>query len=509
LIGGTTLLACAGVLALGLLVGGSWAAAQDDATVAGALVRHGWPVFVGPAWWSVLAVAGVGLLLVASAAALVPDVDPAGVLRRGWVVAKAGPHRTSARILRAVVLLAAGVLAVLRPLAAAALAGALAGCWLTLQGVHELAVATQGERDDDATVRRPARRVAAPLGAGALALLVLVVTWGAIPPSTASVSQVALGTVTGRAQTCNGYAALCDRRYPDVAYAASHNAMSMATDPSWFIPEQGRSVVDQLDHGVRAMLLDVWPGFPTTQGRVATARSAYADGRAQLERELGSEVVAAGLRVVDAVSDPTPAGPKALYLCHGLCELGATPFQPEMAAVKTWLDTHPDEVLTVIVEDHAPAAEIGAALVASGLADYAAAPPPADGMWPTLRQMITSGKRLYVLLEQGQGGADHPWLANAYQRLVQETPYTAPTLADLRTCTPNRGPRDAPLLLVNHWLSGFAQLVSSARQANAASVLGPRLQLCRTQRQLPNIVAVNYADIGDLETVVRVLNGVG
>jgi hypothetical protein len=40
-------------------------------------------------------------------------------------------------------------------------------------------------------------------------------------------------------------------------------------------------------------------------------------------------------------------------------------------------------------------------------------------------------------------------------------------------------------------------------------VLGHRAQLCRTGRQLPNYIAVNYADIGDLQTAVRQLNGVG
>jgi len=123
--------------------------------------------------------------------------------------------------------------------------------------------------------------------------------------------------------------------------------------------------------------------------------------------------------------------------------------------------------------------------------------------------MITSGPRLYVLLERSDGGTVYPWMANAYQHLAQETPYTAPTLADLQTCEPNRGRADAPLLLMNHWLSGFGQLVSSARRANAASVLGARAELCRSRRQLPTFLAVNYADIGDVDAVVRSLNGVG
>jgi hypothetical protein len=509
LVAGVALLGLTGLLAMLLLLGALWSGSQDDGTLRGALIRHGWPVVVGPIWWSVLGIGAVGLLLTASAAALVPDVDPAAVLRRGRALAAGRPGSETGQVVRAAVLIVAGAAVVVRPGLVLAAAGVLAGIWLVLYGVHELGAATGADvpaRGPGATPGRSGLRVGVPLGASALVALVLLATWGALPPVAASAASS--GVVTGRGEICNGHAELCDRRCPDVAYAASHNSMATATDPTWFIPEQGHSITGQLDDGVRALLIDVWPGYPTTQNRVATARSAYAEAKAQLERELGPEVVAAGLRVVDAVSDPTPAGPETLYLCHGLCEIGATAFQPEMASVRAWLDTHPDEILTVVIEDYVDAGRIGAALEASGLASYAAAPPDAGAPWPTLREMITSGKRLYVLLENGTRTDRYPWLANAYQRLLQETPYTAPTPADLATCKPNRGRADAPLLLMNHWLTGFDQLVSNARRANAAAVLGTRAELCRTERRLPTFVAVNYTDLGDLRAVVRKLNGV-
>ena len=110
--------------------------------------------------------------------------------------------------------------------------------------------------------------------------------------------------------------------------------------------------------------------------------------------------------------------------------------------------------MTIDIEDHVRADAIGSALTTSGLADYAATPPAPGQAWPTLRQMITSGRRLIVMLEGGNGGTAYPWLVNAYQRLLQETPYTAATVADLSSCKPNRGTPQAPLLLMNHWLSG-------------------------------------------------------
>ena len=62
---------------------------------------------------------------------------------------------------------------------------------------------------------------------------------------------------------------------------------------------------------------------------------------------------------------------------------------------------------------------------------------------------------------------------------------------------------------MNHWLFGFRSLVTDARQVNTLAVLGGRVQKCRAERQLPNFVSVNYADIGDLLQVVKDLNGVG
>jgi hypothetical protein len=90
---------------------------------------------------------------------------------------------------------------------------------------------------------------------------------------------------------------------------------------------------------------------------------------------------------------------------------------------------------------------------------------------------------------------------------VQDTPYENPTVADL-SCLLERGSPTDPILLVNHWLGGFTSLVTDARTVNARAVLLPELQRCARERgQLPNFVAVNYYDQGDLFPVIDTLNG--
>jgi hypothetical protein len=283
--------------------------------------------------------------------------------------------------------------------------------------------------------------------------------------------------------------------------------MAVAGQPGWFLGEQGLSILGQLDSGVRALLIDVWPGQARVDGRVATAPGSHAEAEAQARAELGPAVVDAGLRVFDTLADPRTAGPPGLFLCHGLCEIGATDFPAAMGEVRAWLDTNPDETLTIIIEAHAPAADTGADLTASGLAAYAYQPAP-EGPWPTLREMITSGHRLVVMQERGSGAPAYPWLLDGYGRYLQETPFTFRSAAEF-SCAPNRGSPTAPLLLLNHWLVGFGSLVTGARAVNSLDVLGGRAEQCRDERQLPNFVAVNYSDIGDVHEVVRRLNGVG
>lgn len=174
--------------------------------------------------------------------------------------------------------------------------------------------------------------------------------------------------------------------------------------------------------------------------------------------------------------------------------------------VRWWMQAHPREVVTLFIEDAVSPADTAAVMDQTGLLRYVHTP-VADQPWPTLEQMIDSGHRLVVLAENRGGGAQHPWLLQGFD-WVQDTPYTNPTAADL-SCDLDRGAADDPLLLINHWLSGFDALVSNARQVNAAAVLGPYVERCRRERgQIPNFVAVNYVDQGDLYSVVDRLNGV-
>ena len=66
----------------------------------------------------------------------------------------------------------------------------------------------------------------------------------------------------------------------------------------------------------------------------------------------------------------------------------------------------------------------------------------------------------------------------------------------------------APLLLVNHWLNRFHARIRDSKEVNAYKVLGPRLKACESERSMiPNFVAINFYNYGDLFKAVAELNG--
>lgn len=327
----------------------------------------------------------------------------------------------------------------------------------------------------------------------------LAVTLGIV---TAIVSVAATGDrpAAAKTSTCNGYAALCGRRYDQVAFAGTHNSMNTAAD-HFVVPEQERSISQQLDGGIRAFLIDVYTGTPTT-GHVCTDPTPLKVD--QIRNEQGQAALDQLLAIRNAQCPPAGGPTASLYLCHGFCELGATRFSRALATYRTFLRSHPNDVVTLILEDYSPAADIARAFRDAGLASEMVKHEPGKP-WPTLAQMKQRGTRLVVFL-QNQGGAA-PGLLDAF-REMGETPYEFHTAAEL-SCAPNRGPAQSlHLFLLNHWIDADNKRAAAAA-VNKYDVLDARAKQCEAQRgHIPNFVAVDFAEVGDLLRVVDDLNGV-
>jgi hypothetical protein len=290
-------------------------------------------------------------------------------------------------------------------------------------------------------------------------LLVLVALVSNACSSESSTSAADAGTDDGGAldPKCNGHEQLCARRFDDVAFPMTHNAMSNA-EAGWSIPNQNFGITRQLDDGIRGLMLDTYDE----------------DG--------------------------------ALLLCHVLCGLGSQPLVDGLGEIKAFLDANPSEVVSIIFENYITQAQTAGAFDESGLIDFVYAH-EVGAPWPTLEELIDANTRLVVFQEKLPQEVEFPWLMNVWDH-AGETDFSFAAPEDF-DCDPNRGDPSNPLFLLNHFLTtavgGDPEL---AEMVNYDPLFIDRARQCEEERNaLPNFVAVDFYDIGDLFDVVDALNG--
>jgi hypothetical protein len=304
---------------------------------------------------------------------------------------------------------------------------------------------------------------------------------------------------------CNGAADLCERRLDEVSLATTHNSMNSAVD-GFSYPSQGRGIDAQLEDGVRGFLVDAYLGSVRTAGTEQVVYTELSDRQlTQAVKAIGDKPAQHALRLRKEAGPPDRDAPREVYLCHQFCELGAVLLSD---VVETWgrfLEEHPSDVLVVVIQDELPPEELVPLLEASGLDRYVATIDPSIQL-PTLGSMVESDRRLVIGLENGDLG---PAIPNVYESgLLQEVPYKYSSLSQLEdenSCRPHRGDDDAPLFLLNHWISPPSPELAS--EANAEDVLLPRAERCAADRgQRVNLVAVDFYESGDLFATVDELN---
>ena len=176
--------------------------------------------------------------------------------------------------------------------------------------------------------------------------------------------------------------------------------------------------------------------------------------------------------------------------------------------MRAFLARNPGEVVLVSVEDVTSGADTAKLFEQAGLTKYIYDGPNGPP-WPTLGELVRSGKQLIVMAEN-HGGAP-PWLRDQFS-IVKETPYTFRTVAALEAktaCDPNRGKESNSIFLINHWVdTSPAPKPSNARKANSIEMLRDRIERCRTARDgaEPGILAVDFYREGDVLKAVDELN---
>jgi hypothetical protein len=492
----------AAVLLFGVIPAGRAVAVlmSQEALERGAIAGLWRAYFTGLVAWSIT-LGGIGLLVTAAATSLLEAADPIGRAER-FVRRLATPPATRGLLLLwSLALILMGGLVVAFPVDAAATLALLGGLCICYIGLRELFRLVLGSLPEES---RQVAAVEARRGTGrrlaAVSLLILVLGGAVVAVARPGRREVATGPME-----CNGSALLCDRRLDAVVFAATHNSMSNVEMRNWMFPQQGGSIRRQLQEGIRGLLIDVHNGVPV-EGTVRTDLEAEAQSALKIAKAVGDSATAVAVRIRNRLTGE-PSGPPALYLCHGFCEIGSRPLEPELEDIRDFLRGNPEEVLLMVIEDYAPPAIIAADFEKAGLAPYAYRGPMTAPL-PTLRTLIAAGTPLIVFLESGTPGV--PWLYPAFDGAIMETPYTFHSPAEF-SCRDNRGGSSGLLFQVNHWIESTpAPKPSNAAIVNSYDFLLNRARACAKERNhLPNIVAVDFYRVGDLMGVVRTLNGLG
>lgn len=157
-------------------------------------------------------------------------------------------------------------------------------------------------------------------------------------------------------RVCNGHSEYCALRYPEVTQIGAHDSPFVGPLPQH---NQNLEVTEQLDLGIRFL-----------QGQTR----------------------------IDIDGD--------LSMCHTDCFLeDAGPVKDYLSTVKTWMDDHPDEVITLLLtnSDSFAISDFDAAFNESGITEYAFVPPTSPDFlemdaWPTFDELISAGTRLITFL---------------------------------------------------------------------------------------------------------------
>jgi hypothetical protein len=474
-----------------------------------AAARAVWDAFLGDLRSAAWILAACGVVVAAAAASLIeprPFGAPLRVVGR-WLATE--PRRPVLRVLRGVAFVAAGVLVLVEPDAVVALLTSALGVYLIYEGMSAVLrlVYRPGEAERLSQAVRHPRRYGRRFAPVAIAGLVIAVLVGAFFGSG--------GTTTAAPArgACNGHRELCDRPLDEVALVSTHNSMSVPL-PGWYSSVQERPIGDQLHDGVRGLLIDTHYADRLPNGKVRTFFGSPGELSERAKVDGVSEAgLAAALRIRDRLGFEGE-GERGMYLCHSFCELGATRLDSVLDDLHTFLVANPGAVVVVINQDYVTPEDFVGAVKDAGVAEFAYSA-PVSGRWPTLREMVDSGKRVVFLAENEAGGA--PWYQLAYDGITEETPYSFGKVAQLTrpaelaaSCTANRGAAGSPVFLLNHWITTDPlPLPSQASTVNAYEPLLKRARDCqRIRKHLPNLVAVNFYLRGDVFRVVDTLNGV-
>jgi hypothetical protein len=448
------------------------------------------------ATWTLL-LGGVAWMVAAGSSSVLAPYSSRARLAQLWALSRRQlPSRI--RAARGAIVLIVGLLIIVKPTLALRIVAVLGGCLLVYVGTGELLSATA---PPEARVRRPraiGRRHVAAVG-GVVAACAAAIGFAVALTGHASKAQA-------RSRTCNGYAQLCSRRLDEVAFAGTHNSMSAADSPGWLIANQDRAVGQQLEDGIRLFKISTHYGVASAEGRVST--DIAAEGK-RLNR-VASKLTPAGREALQrfsrSLSHASPGSKRDIWLCHTLCELGATRMIDFLTLIRRFLEANLGQVIILFDEDYVSERDLNDVFARAGLSRRLATLQVGQPL-PTLADLIGSHRNIVVFAQNHVSGR-YSWNQPAF-KWIQDTPLGATKPAQF-TCKLSRGSAINPLLMMNNWADIFPPRPAPNVPVVQEAFILKRARDCVEQRgRAPNFILTDYYNRGGVVDAVATLNGVG
>ncbi|KAF9257123.1 PLC-like phosphodiesterase [Marasmius fiardii PR-910] len=281
-----------------------------------------------------------------------------------------------------------------------------------------------------------------------------------------------------RTSVCNGHAELCSRSYSNVTFIGAHDSFAYSDDIFAISRDQRLNISEQLELGVRLL----------------QAQSHVEDNE--------------------------------LHFCHTSCSLFDFGTVLEyLKIVKTFLDGHPNEVLTFIFTnpERQPVDTVWRPIFdQAGLTAMAYVPPHVPlkySEWPTLGQMIQSGKRLVVFLDTGANTTAVDFILPEFE-MVWETPFSVTNASFPCSIDRIQGPLppEDRMYMINHSLNknvlpiGPGIIVSdpmNSNETNSVQSIMDNVRGCAplASNRNPNFLLLDFVEDGEAFKAAEILNG--
>lgn len=206
-----------------------------------------------------------------------------------------------------------------------------------------------------------------------------------------------------------------------------------------------------------------------------------------------------------------------------LLDTGKLPLKNFLTQIKNYLDTHPHEIVSLFLNDFVHRNDDTAkAFQESGLLSYAYAHDQ-NKPWPTLRELITSGKRLLVFTDNDDIEPQYPWLNKTHFYFPWNTKFGFKTPEEVMRKDINVADevdlsyKDSPPYnkffgFSHNTTPVFAGRKSDAEKVNATPVLEYRVKrLAEGVQHFPNFISLDFYEVPNNEAMdfINHLNGVG